>query len=246
MNTEYLKIGDITAKLYRGENAEETILAVHGFGGNKESGAIAGLAQRVCGRGYNVLAIDLPAHGERDDFSQLTVERCVEDILSAEKYIQSALTERMSAFATSFGGFCMLLRQEQLPHSFRRTVLRVPAVNMADSLLRAAALFDRDFTLEKARREGFKLTMAKTYELPFGFYERLREHTALRACEAWNRADILVLAAELDELVSHEDTREFLRLNPAVKYCIIEGAGHRMSQEGALEKALEEAVNFLA
>ena len=81
MNTEYLKIGDITAKLYRGENAEETILAVHGFGGNKESGAIAGLAQRVCGRGYNVLAIDLPAHGERDDFSQLTVERCVEDIL---------------------------------------------------------------------------------------------------------------------------------------------------------------------
>ncbi|MGN0650544.1 MAG: alpha/beta hydrolase [Oscillospiraceae bacterium] len=246
MNTEYLKIGDITAKLYRGENAEETILAVHGFGGNKESGAIAGLAERVCGRGYNVLAIDLPAHGERDDFSQLSVERCIDDILSAEEYIKSALTQRVSAFATSFGAFCMLLRRERFPHCYRRTVLRVPAVNMADSLLSAAALFDRDFTLEKARREGFKLTMAKIYELPFAFYEQLREHNALRSCEAWNREDILVLAAELDELVSPVDTQEFLRLNPAVKSCIIKGAGHRMSQEGALEKALEEAVNFLA
>lgn len=246
METEYIKIGDITAKLYRGENASETILAVHGFGGNKESGAIEGLAQRVCGSGYNVLAIDLPAHGERDDFSQLTIERCVEDILAAEKYVKSRLTEKISAFATSFGGFCMLLRQEQFPHSFRRTVLRVPAVNMANSLLRATALFDKDFSLDKARREGFHLTMAKTYDLPFSFYERLSEHIAVRPCSAWNRGDILVLAAEFDELVSPEDTREFLRLNPAVKSCIIKGAGHRMTQPGALAKALDEAVDFLA
>ena len=246
MKTEYLKIGDIAAKLYRGENARETILAVHGFGGNKESGAIAGLAQRVCAEGYNVLAIDLPAHGERDDFSQLSVERCIEDILAAENYIKSELTQRVSAFATSFGAFCMLLRQEQRPHSYRRTVLRVPAVNMANSLIRAASLFDKDFSLEKARREGFKLVMAKTYELPFAFYERLLEHSAVRPCEAWNRQDILVIAAECDELVPPEDTREFLRLNPAVKSCVITGAGHRMTQEGALDSALDKAVSFLA
>ena len=39
------------------------IVAVHGFGGDKESSAIAALAERMTGQGYAVIAFDLPGHG---------------------------------------------------------------------------------------------------------------------------------------------------------------------------------------
>lgn len=245
MTKEYLDIGGIPAKLYRAENAVGTVLAVHGFAGSKESAAIEGLAALVCPRGLNVLTYDLPAHGERTESAdQLNAERCIREMLMVEQYIKQSFAGDMYAFATSFGGMCLLFRLEQASDSFTRIVLRVPAVNMAASLVRIASMTNRDFSMEKAREQGFVIRMAKEYRIPYRFYEMLLQRHCLRNSPKWNDSRIMTVYAEHDELVDIADTREFLRLNPKINSLCITGAGHRMQNEAHLDKALRAAADF--
>lgn len=246
MATEYLDIGGIPAKLYRAEDAAGTVLAVHGFAGSKESAAIEGLAGLVCRRGLNVLTYDLPAHGERSESAdQLNAERCIGEMLAVEQYIKQNFGGDMYAFATSFGGMCLLLRLEQASDSFKRIVLRVPAVNMSTSLVKIASMTDRGFSMEKARRQGFVICMAKEYRIPYRFYEQLLQSHCLRESKRWNDSRLFTIYAECDELVDIADTREFLRLNPEIGSVCIEGASHRMQNEAHLSKALCAAADFL-
>lgn len=246
MTIEYLDIGGIPAKLYRADDATGTVLAVHGFAGSKESTAIEGLAELACARGLNVLTYDLPAHGERTESAdQLNAERCIGEMLAAERYIKQNFGGNMYAFATSFGGMCLLFRLEQASDSFKRIVLRVPAVNMSTSLVKIASMTDRDFTMEKAREQGFVIRMAKEYRIPYHFYEQLLQCHCLRESAKWNDSRILTIYAEHDELVDIADTKEFLRLNPAIGSLCIKGAGHRMQNEAHLAEALRTAADFL-
>ena len=62
MRPERVQIGGIPALLY-GAPAERGYLFLHGQMGRKEEAEA--FAQVVCPKGYQVLSIDLPAHGER-------------------------------------------------------------------------------------------------------------------------------------------------------------------------------------
>lgn len=62
MVTEHFFIDEIPAVLY-GERADRVWLYVHGKCGNKEEGK--NLADIACPRGFQILAVDLPEHGER-------------------------------------------------------------------------------------------------------------------------------------------------------------------------------------
>lgn len=246
MTIEYLDIGGIPAKLYRADSAMGTVLAVHGFAGSKESAAIEGLAKLVCGKGLNVITYDLPAHGERSEpTAQLNAEHCIGEIFAVEQYIRKNFGGDMYAFATSFGAMCLLFRLEQADDSFRRIVLRVPAVNMSTSLVKIAAMTDRAFSMEKAREQGFVIRMSKEYRIPYSFYERLLRCHCLRESGKWNDSRIMTVYAELDELVDVADTKEFLRLNPRIVSLCIGGAGHRMQNETHLSEALKAAADFL-
>ncbi|MDD3368532.1 MAG: alpha/beta hydrolase [Lachnospiraceae bacterium] len=59
---EKFKIKQIPAVLY-GEKTDRLFLFVHGKDGNKEEAE--DFAKQVCQKGYQVLGIDLPGHGER-------------------------------------------------------------------------------------------------------------------------------------------------------------------------------------
>ena len=54
MKTEVKYIGTVPVKLFTGENPAKSVLAVHGFGGSKDSLAIEGLAQRLCDKGLSL------------------------------------------------------------------------------------------------------------------------------------------------------------------------------------------------
>lgn len=246
MTISYIAINDVPAKLFKTEKAHGTVLAIHGFGGSKESGAIAGLAERVCPKGFNVLTFDLPAHGERlGGAEQLDPMRCIEEIIAAEKYIHDELTEDIYAFATSFGGMCMLHRIEKLPHAFRKIVLRVPAVNMGYSLFAIAKGCDPSLTPEKAKKDGFRITLGRDYLVPYSFYESVREMHCLRPSPAWNDSNIMAIWAENDELVQPSDTLKFLEQNPEICHVCINKSGHRMSDPKHLAEALDAAAAFL-
>ena len=62
MKTQSLEIGGATAILY-GETREKGYLFLHGQMGCKEEGEA--FARLACPKGYQVLAIDLPDHGQR-------------------------------------------------------------------------------------------------------------------------------------------------------------------------------------
>ena len=245
MKTEIKYIGTVPVKLFTGERAERTVLAVHGFGGSKDSHAIEELARRLCSEGFRVAAPDLPCHGERtENERELTPERCLADILAVESWLRG-LGGDISAFGTSFGG-CRILRLiETSGDPFRKIVLRVPAVNMADSLVRCMRLFQPGFTLETAEKCGFRVKMSRELNIPYEFYERLLELNEVRHSDIWDSLDVLAVYAGRDELVARADTEEFLRLNPRIQRLCVEGSGHRMERPEFLSEALDRAAQHL-
>ncbi len=247
MTTEYLNINGIPAKLYIAENACGTVLAVHGFGGSKESGAISALAERVCGKGLNVLTYDLPAHGERTEKAEaLAIDRCISEIVLIEQYIHDHFSGDICTFATSFGGLCMLYRIAHSSDPYRKIVLRVPAVNMSDTLITISKMCDPEFTMQKAEKNGFFIRMSRDYVIPYRFYNELCNLSCLRSCKEWNDGRIMTIYAENDELVSLKDTETFLDCNPAIKSLLIKGSDHRMTGEPVyLEQALDAAAHHL-
>ena len=221
------------------------MVAVHGFGGSKESAAIEQLAQRVCYKGLNVLTFDLPAHGERNEpTEQLNASNCIRELLLVEDYAKG-LGGELYAFATSFGGMCMLHRLERLADSYKKIVLRVPAVDMADSLLRVAEMSNKEFSPETAKSEGFRITLGRDYVIPYRFYEELLCLHCQRASDVWNNSRLMAIYAENDELVSRAATAEFLRCNPLIHSLCIEHSGHRMAQPEHLAQALDAAAEFM-
>lgn len=239
-------ISGIPVKLYSEGAPTRAVLAVHGFGGSKESLAVSGLAERLCPAGYLVAAPDLPCHGGRTEpESELTPERCLADIRAVLGWLGGRFSD-ISAFATSFGGCCILRLIELDGDPFRKIVLRVPAVNMADSLIRCIKLFQPGFTLEQAESEGFHVKMSRELHIPFDFYGKLQELNEVRSCAAWDKPEILTIYAGKDELVARQDTEEFLRLNPRIQRVCIEGSGHRMNQKPEyLAHALDCAADFI-
>ena len=155
MTQEYILINDIPAKLYRAQSPRGTVIAVHGFGGSKESYAIKSLAERVTANGLCVLTFDLPLHGERGgDCSALAIDRLIGEITAAEQYALDNIGGELYAFATSFGGMSMLHRTEQKSDPYKKIDLRVPAVNMAQTLITISTMSDPEFTLEKAKEQA--------------------------------------------------------------------------------------------
>lgn len=247
MEIRYIKHGDIPIKHFIAENTRGAVLALHGFGGSKESLAIQKLAERLCPKGIDVAAPDWEAHGERGrDFSRLSVGGCISDLRAAERFVAENISDNIGVFSTSFGGYITLLRMEEDSAPYRRTVLRVPAVNMANSLINAARLSDPSASEEKARAEGrFVLRMAESFEVPFSLYEELAARSCVRSCSAWRGAGIFTVYAENDELVRRADTEEFLRLND-IPSKMMSGCGHRMAEPAEkLDEALDAAAESL-
>ena len=98
MNTEVKYIGTVPVKLFTGEKPAKSVLAVHGFGGSKDSLAIEGLAQRLCDKGFRVAAPDLPCHGERTEKERELQEHQAEN--DAERFFHYAFPSTLRTNST--------------------------------------------------------------------------------------------------------------------------------------------------
>lgn len=243
-----IMIKDIPVRLYSAESPRYAVLALHGFGGSKESVAISGLADRLCGAGCMIAAPDLPHHGERlTRGDELSVDKCVAEISEVHDWLRSGFRD-VCAFSTSFGCFCLMRWiEERGENPFARVVLRTPALNMAASMLRLARYMRRDFSEDAARRDGFCYTFGDNRMcVPYSFYEACARLNPIRRNDFLNTDSTLLIYSEKDELVAAEDTAEFLRLNPKMQSLCIKGAGHRMRERPEyLAQALDSAAKFI-
>jgi pimeloyl-ACP methyl ester carboxylesterase len=97
----------LVGHLYTSES-KSTIIMSHGFTGDKsEWGRFDKVAQSLNQAGYNVLTFDFSGCGESDD-DTLTVDKQVDDLKSAIKFIKLKGYQKIGLFGHSLGGLISL------------------------------------------------------------------------------------------------------------------------------------------
>lgn len=114
MKEEFLNIGEIPAVLY-GDKSDRLSLFVHGKRGHKEEGAE--FAAIVCPKGWQVLAIDLPQHGMRQNTqSSFDPWHIVPELQTVMSYAKMRWAE-IALRATSIGAWFSMLAFRDEPIS---------------------------------------------------------------------------------------------------------------------------------
>ena len=233
-------IYDIPIKRFEPEgDATGFIVAVHGFGGDKESSAISLLAERMTTKGYAVIAFDFPAHGASKADDYFCAANCRLDLANVYKYACELYpeAENKAVFATSFGGYTTLLSLDTLPEDVK-IVLRAPAVDM-----RATFEMQVPDGIDTLRKKGSAVMgFERKLNVPYSFYTELCEndisHTDLQR-------EMLIIHGDKDADVLPEYINRFCEANPRAKLEVIKGADHRFKGEGELEKVVELAERYI-
>lgn len=235
---------NISTKFYLPENnPKEIIIAVHGFGGDKESSTINLLAGKMLKEGFGLICFDLPGHGESEvEADKLTIDNCINDIISIEDYIKAKYDNEIKTdiFATSFGAYITLIKLFKYETKYNKIILRAPAIKM-DEILKNTLLRE---PFEKFKERGFtKLGFERIINIPFSFYEELKQNQILKLYK--NNHKILIIQGTEDDVAPIEDTKELINLDKNnLELFEIEGADHRMKKNGELEKALNKAKEY--
>lgn len=221
------------------------IVALHGYTGAKETmeDIVAGLA----GRGYLVVAPDLPLHGERTlgsggDFQYpffgdptgivKAFENALADVRTCAAYLRQALGDRarLGIVGWSLGGCLTILSMARMPEVFATGVSLVGAARVARLLLASSVCEDIRDDL---------LTMG---------YDEPRLEPVLRPVEATEFAgavrNLLMLGAVDDDIVPGALVRETFSAfaDPTNELVMFEGCGHYPT----VSAVADIAIPFLA
>ena len=106
MKEKHIKVQEIPTVLY-GDSSENLYLYIHGKMGCKEEASR--FAEIVCPKGYQVLSIDLPGHGERTGEMERFVPWKVVPELQAVYGSAQQRWKKISLYANSIGAYFSLL-----------------------------------------------------------------------------------------------------------------------------------------
>lgn len=218
---------------------KKVVLGVHGFAGDKESSMLSELARAIAPLGGALVCFDFPAHGESSaDESKLTVENCINDVLSLAQWIGDTYpSAEKYIFATSFGGYISLLASDKLENY--KMILRAPAVTMPRVLLETVLkITPEEFECHKVIECGFE----RKIQLPYSFYENLTRYDPF-AKEYGN--DILVIHGGKDDVVPLTDVESFVKNRENIKLFVIKDADHRFKKKGEIELIVHETMMFM-
>ena len=127
MKTQKLEISGIPALLY-GKESRKVYLYVHGKMGCKEEALP--FAELACPAEYQVLAVDLPEHGERKGGSEKLLPWVAVPELEAVYSYAAERWKNVSLRATSIGAWFSMLALQAKP--LRSALLLSPVVDMED------------------------------------------------------------------------------------------------------------------
>ena len=233
-------IYEIPIKRYEPEDAVTGfIVAVHGFGGDKESSAIEALAKRMTTRGFAVIAFDFPAHGASKADGYFCTANCRLDLMNVFEHACGLYPDAdiKAVFATSFGGYITLLSLDALPADVR-IILRAPAVDMR-------ATFENmlPISLDKYKRAGsVEMGFERKVNVPYSFYTELCEN---EISQADMQREMLIIHGDRDDVVLPEYIKRFCEVNPKARLEVIEGADHRFKGAGELEEVIDHSSSYI-
>lgn len=169
MNTQAFSIEGIPALLW-GDKADKLIIAVHGDQSHKADTIMALLAEEAVQKGYQVLSIDLPEHGDRKQEQTLCkVQTCVKELQDVLHYAQ-ATWRHISLFGCSMGAYFGLMAY--CDASIDQALFVSPVVNMQRLIENMMMWFD--ITPDALREQGEIPTPAKP--LYWDYYQYVCSH----------------------------------------------------------------------
>ena len=226
MRTERFEIGAIPAILY-GEPGKKGYLFLHGQMGRKEEAEA--FARVACPKGFQVLAIDLPGHGQRqergEEFAPWTA---VPDIRAAWDW--AALRwETISLRANSIGAYFAMLSLD----TPCRALLVSPILDMEGLIL---AMMGKAGVTESRLREEGEIETGSGPTLSWEYLCWVRQHPS----HAWG-CPVHILYGNKDDMTPWNTVQEYAHGQEA-KVALAEGAGHwfHTPEELALLKKWEE------
>lgn len=198
MKEEHILVQEIPAVLY-GDSSEKLFLYIHGKMGCKEEAAR--FAEIVCPKGYQVLSMDLPGHGERADEMERFVPWEVVPELQAVYGNARQCWQKINLYANSIGAYFSLL-------AFRDTKLEKslfvsPILDM-EKLIRDMIGW-AGVTREQLKADG---------EIPTAFGETLSwkylTYAAEKRITKWDGPTAILYAAQ-DHLTARQTVDDFAR-----------------------------------
>lgn len=226
MKTEHVQIGTIPAVLY-GEPSDRGYLFLHGQMGRKEEAEA--FAQVVCPKGMEVLSIDLPGHGERQDRGEeLLPWIAVEEIQAALEWAKHRW-KAVSLRATSIGVYFALLAFD----APERALLVSPILDMERLIL---TMMSWAGVAELQLREQGEIATGFGQTLSWKYLCWVREHPVYH----WT-CPVRILYGSGDNMTSRQTVEDYVRQHNA-KLTIMEGGEHwfHTSEQLAILRKWEE------
>jgi pimeloyl-ACP methyl ester carboxylesterase len=210
MKTEPFQIGKVPAILY-GETAKQGYLFLHGQMGHKEEAEA--FAQVVCPRGFQVLSIDLPGHGTRQNRSEeLAPWTAVPDIQAALNWA-SHRWKTVSLRANSIGAYFAMLAFDAPDHA----LLVSPILDMERLIL---TMMGWAGVTEAQLREQAEIATSFGQTLSWKYLCWVREHPL----HHWT-CPIHILYGGRDNMTSRQIVEEYAQ-NHNVQLTVMEDGEH--------------------
>lgn len=191
MKTKRTRIGGIPA-LWYGEPAERLFIYVHGRHSSKEEAET--FAQAVIPKGYQVLAFDLPEHGEREhEPYPCTVQNGVHDLRTIYAAVKDGY-RTLCLFANSLGAYFSLLAYADT--DFAVCLFLSPVLNM--ERLISNMMKWSNVTIDRLQKEKrIETSLGET--LSWDYYRYVRQHPITK----WN-SPTSILYGENDHLTERD------------------------------------------
>lgn len=196
---KYVSIEGIPA-LIQGNESDKVLIAVHGLMSNKEDTVINIAATHAIERGYQVVSIDLPEHGERKDDKKLVPWVCVEEIQKVYQYIQNGQKE-ISLFACSIGAYMSMIALKDM--RINKSYFLSPIVNM--TYLIQGMMNGFNITEERLEMEKY-ISLPIEQTLDWNYYMYAKEHPVCWNHDTfilWGNKDNMMPESEIDSFANH-------------------------------------------
>lgn len=199
MKTERINIDGIPSIIW-GEKSSKVFIAVHGNMSNKEDEVIKILAEKVIGKGYQLLSFDLPEHGERkNDTTYLCkVQNCVKDLKQIMEYAKLNYSE-INLWACSMGAYFSLLAYKN--EEIKQCLFLSPVVNMK-VIINNMMLWSNTTEEELEEKQEIKTDFGQT--LYWDYYKYVKDNPIIN----WNKKTY-ILYGNKDNMQNEDIIKNF-------------------------------------
>ena len=230
---------------YRQKNSSLTVIAMHGFAGDRTSRCISKLQKRMQLQNISLITFDWPAHGESEaEGRSLRIKNCLNDLKTVCDYVkENHPEESILAFSTSFGAYITLLFHQIYPRMLKGMILRAPAIRMyrilTENILDSAAL--GQLNENGVCSFGFE----RQIQIHREFLEDLKANDIMELYKNSAVDNIDIIQGDKDVTAPVEDSLEFGRITQAEIH-LIAGANHRFDQAGQVEQVIDTAEDIIS